>query len=410
MEEKRYKRFRVRVYPNYNQKLQLEYNIKWYRILLNKLLEIDKYKYKEYLESNKSLGSPGIDEIVHDFYQWVDSDDCDYKYDSSHVWFSKKRRYTATKYPNSRLVRSVVNQYTMTYLSCVKTRTLRNRKYKTKSYTRYNPGERTRLTEQFDTHGLLIPKLGVLKMPRKFIFPDNYISCVMIQVNKKWYASLLVEESGSEKRSITDAVGIDLGVSYHSITSDGVKYPNFNREDQRITYWNDRMIYYDQKLASIRRNNSNWRHSHNYHKVRSKLDHCYEKMRNIRRNWIHEYVADISRNYKGNMIVLETIRIYGGLTKSGVVNNKSVFNMLWGYYVGCLCKKSSVTKEFSVMRVPSNYPSSKKCSRCGHTKDSLSLGDRIYRCDHCGLVEDRDINAAKNLRNYGLDQLEMIKS
>lgn len=40
------------------------------------------------------------------------------------------------------------------------------------------------------------------------------------------------------------------------------------------------------------------------------------------------------------------------------------------------------------------YPSSKTCSRCGHKKDSLSLSERIYRCDNCGFEIDRDLNAA----------------
>ncbi len=43
------------------------------------------------------------------------------------------------------------------------------------------------------------------------------------------------------------------------------------------------------------------------------------------------------------------------------------------------------------------YPSSKRCSRCGCEKAELSLGDREYRCEHCGLVLDRDLNAAINL-------------
>ena len=47
------------------------------------------------------------------------------------------------------------------------------------------------------------------------------------------------------------------------------------------------------------------------------------------------------------------------------------------------------------------FPSSKMCSMCGNIKNNLSLGDRIYMCDKCGLIIDRDLNASINLKNLG---------
>ncbi len=46
------------------------------------------------------------------------------------------------------------------------------------------------------------------------------------------------------------------------------------------------------------------------------------------------------------------------------------------------------------------YPSSRTCSRCGTVKADLTLADRVYECDSCGLVLDRDVNAAVNLARY----------
>jgi putative transposase len=51
------------------------------------------------------------------------------------------------------------------------------------------------------------------------------------------------------------------------------------------------------------------------------------------------------------------------------------------------------------------FPSSKLCSGCGTIKDTLSLGERVYCCDACGVSLDRDENAAINLRRLGLAQL-----
>ena len=53
------------------------------------------------------------------------------------------------------------------------------------------------------------------------------------------------------------------------------------------------------------------------------------------------------------------------------------------------------------------YPSSKLCSGCGVIKDALSLSERVYYCDVCGLSLDRDENAAINLRRLGLSAAEL---
>lgn len=52
------------------------------------------------------------------------------------------------------------------------------------------------------------------------------------------------------------------------------------------------------------------------------------------------------------------------------------------------------------VQVDRYYPSSKTCSQCGHVKKNLKLSDRTYVCDECGLVIDRDYNAAINLSKY----------
>ena len=48
------------------------------------------------------------------------------------------------------------------------------------------------------------------------------------------------------------------------------------------------------------------------------------------------------------------------------------------------------------------YPSSKRCSKCGHVKEELGLSERTYQCESCGNTLDRDYNAAINIRDEGL--------
>ena len=58
-----------------------------------------------------------------------------------------------------------------------------------------------------------------------------------------------------------------------------------------------------------------------------------------------------------------------------------------------------------LVKVDRFFPSSKLCSGCGTINGALALGDRVYSCDRCGLVLDRDANAAINLRRLALAQL-----
>ena len=53
----------------------------------------------------------------------------------------------------------------------------------------------------------------------------------------------------------------------------------------------------------------------------------------------------------------------------------------------------------SVSTVSRFFPSSQICSNCGHIKKELTLADRVYKCEHCGLEIDRDLNASINLKN-----------
>jgi transposase len=50
-------------------------------------------------------------------------------------------------------------------------------------------------------------------------------------------------------------------------------------------------------------------------------------------------------------------------------------------------------------------PSSKMCSRCGETKAQLALSDRVFECSNCGISLDRDVNAARNIRDEGIRRL-----
>lgn len=103
---------------------------------------------------------------------------------------------------------------------------------------------------------------------------------------------------------------------------------------------------------------------------------------------------------KPSCIVIEDLGISGMLKNrhlSRVIQDQSLY-----FFRQCIGYKAEFYGGIRVLVAPRSYPSSKLCSRCGYKKKYLLLSERVYRCDCCGLVMDRDLNAAYNLRKLVL--------
>lgn len=121
----------------------------------------------------------------------------------------------------------------------------------------------------------------------------------------------------------------------------------------------------------------------------------------VRQDVLHKHTTALAQRHQ--VIVVETLnaagmRSAGGARKKGL--NRALADAALAEIRRMLTYK---TTWYGSMLIPADryYPSSKKCSRCGERKPSLTLADRTYVCDHCGLVIDRDLNAAINLARLG---------
>ena len=79
--------------------------------------------------------------------------------------------------------------------------------------------------------------------------------------------------------------------------------------------------------------------------------------------------------------------------------SKRIMDSMFGTFIETMKYKCN-WNGIPFQQVPRNYPSSKTCSRCGFYKKDLTLKDRVYVCPECGLIIDRDQNAAINLIQY----------
>jgi putative transposase len=128
----------------------------------------------------------------------------------------------------------------------------------------------------------------------------------------------------------------------------------------------------------------------NREKARKKIARQYRKIRRINKNFVETSSAAIAKLY--DVVSIETLNIQG--TKTNRKLAPSIQKLSWYSFVCALERKVPV-----VHKVSQWYPSSKTCSCCGWIRKDLTLADRFFHCDNCGLELDRDANAARNLLN-----------
>lgn len=261
------------------------------------------------------------------------------------------------------------------------------------------PGQKLNYNKciDFDTNRIKLPKMKPIKIviDRKF---NGTVRSATVSRNKanQYFVSILVEQDYISQPSITGrSVGIDLGLKDFAILSDGTKIsnPKYFRENQS-------KLKAAQKHLSRKTKGSN-----RYNKQRIKVARIHNKISNQRKYFLHNVSRHIVDNY--GTIITESLQV-----KNMVKNrklSKSISDASFGMFVDMLAYKSD--REGRIFhKIDTFYPSSKTCSCCGTKKQSLSLSDRIYKCDSCGHEQDRDLNASINILNKGLCDLYNFSS
>jgi len=141
--------------------------------------------------------------------------------------------------------------------------------------------------------------------------------------------------------------------------------------------------------------------SRNYEKAALGLARLHRRVRNIRRDFLHRITTELAKAKP--VLVVEDLNIRG-LARNGSLS-RSIQDVGWGTFRRMLEYKCAWYGARLIV-APRNFPSTKMCSRCGWVGPALPLSQRVFRCGACGLEMDRDLNAALNLRDYGLAALK----
>jgi len=233
-----------------------------------------------------------------------------------------------------------------------------------------------------------LPLVGVIKCDTS-ILPDNYkiySATVSRSPANKIFVSLAIEIDIPNPIVDTSKpiIGLDFGIKTFITTSSGVKYehPKPNKKYQL-------KLAKEQRILARRQNNSKRRQ-----KQRLKTARVYEKIANIRSDFLHK----LSRKLTGEnqAIYVEDLNLDEMKLRFG----GPISDLGWAEFVRQLTYKG-IWYGCSVKKIDRFFPSSKTCSKCGWIKQDLFLKDRIWECPVCFTEHDRDINAAINVLEYG---------
>ena len=251
-----------------------------------------------------------------------------------------------------------------------------------------------------ERHRLNIPTLGWVRMKEKGYIPttkDGWkikSGTVSIKADR-YYVSVLVEIPDAKiADNSNDGMGIDLGLKDLAIVSNGKIYKNINKS-ARVKKL-EKKLRREQRCLSRKYENLKKGEStqKNIQKQKLKVQRLHHKIDNIRTDYINKSIAGIVKA-KPSYITIEDLNV------SGMMKNRHLSKAVASqkFYEFRTKLKAKCDENGIELRVVDRwYPSSKICHCCGAVKKDLKLSDRIYRCD-CGYVEDRDFNAALNLRD-----------
>ena len=252
-----------------------------------------------------------------------------------------------------------------------------------------------------ERHRIKIPSLGWVRIKEKGYIPttkDGYViksGHVSIKADR-YYVSVLVEIPDDKMvNNSNEGIGIDLGLKDLAIISNGKTYKNINRSAKLKKL--EKQLIRGQRSLSRKYENSKKGESTqraNIQKQKIKVQKLYQKIDNIRTDYINKTIAEIVKT-KPSFITIEDLNVKG-MMKNRHLSKAVASQKFYEFRIKLQAKCNENGIELRV--VDRWYPSSKTCHCCKNIKKDLRLSDRIFKCD-CGYIEDRDFNAALNLRD-----------
>jgi putative transposase len=277
------------------------------------------------------------------------------------------------------------------------------RKGRSVGFPRFKKKGRTRDACRFTTGAIKVlpdrkhvrlPKVGVLKThesTRKLARrleqgSARILAATISRQADRWFVSFTVEIERHLPASngMGTVVGVDVGIKHLAVLSTGVVISNPRPLEHRLR----KLRRIDRQLARCTPGSKRWE------LARRRLARVHVGAANLRRDALHKLTTALATEHA--VVVVEQLNV------TGMLQNRRLARTLADAGLAELRRQLSYKTAWYGSRLlvaDRFYPSSKTCSRCGWVKAKLSLNERMFLCASCGLVIDRDLNAARNLVN-----------
>ena len=252
-----------------------------------------------------------------------------------------------------------------------------------------------------DRHHVQLPRLGVIRThesTRKLARhlergTGRILSATISRVADRWLVAFTcqIDRRIPASNSQTSVIGVDVGVRHLAVLSTGECVAN-PRPLERLQRERCRRQRRWHRQDRHRRAEGRTYPGRRQHKTRQQLARLEMRAANVRRHELHQLTTRLVHEY--GTVVVEQLNV------AGMVTNRRLARVLADAGVGTirhLLDYKSTWYGAALVVADPFYPSSKTCSGCGVVKAKLPLAERTFRCQLCGLVIDRDLNAARNL-------------
>ena len=270
---------------------------------------------------------------------------------------------------------------------------------------------------QVGAEAIRLCKVGDVKAVVHRPLPGKAKTCTIRLQAGKWYACIVCEVDMEPLPESVEQVGIDVGLNHFAVTDDAqfIANPRFFRKDEKA-------------LAKAQRKADTFKHARSQaqkaarRKAYKVVARIHERIRNRRHDFVHQLSRKLVNRY--GLIAVEELRVAnmvrrplpkpdpdnasqylpnGASQKSGL--NKSIADAAWSLFRHCLTYKAANAGR-EVVNVAPAY-TSQDCSGCGQ-RVAKTLGERVHACSCCGLVLDRDVNAARNILRIAVSLRESV--
>ena len=366
--------FKFRIYPNKTQQQVINCILGCSRFVYNHFLAVRRDEWKA---NHNSLTYVKTSKLLTDLKKREET-----------AWLKE-----ADSYALQQSLRDLDHAYENFFKKRAKYPRFKSKHNHTQSYRTNNVDNGVRIVDK----RVRLPKIGFVKIKQSRIFEGRILNATVIHTaSGKYFVSLCVEMN-KEKLVCSNAggkVGIDVGLKEFYSDSNGNTIDN-PRTLKKLS----------KKLAREQRRFSNkMPKSRNREKARIRVARVYERIANIRKDFLHKLSTHLTR--ENQTIAVEHLDIKGMLKNHKLA--KSISDVSWYEFFRMLGYKTELHCG-ELLKIDSFYPSSQICSNCGYQNAEIkNLSIREWVCPKCGIHHDRDINAAKNILHKALEEKKIV--